>query len=369
MTTRLPVIGAAPADHAWLDAAIDDPTPPPRELIDAFARRVSYLRVSLTDRCNYRCTYCMPEAGVDLLPREEIATHEELERIVTAFVSLGVTRVRLTGGEPTIRKGVVDLVARLARIPGLRDLSMTTNGEHLIDLAAPLRAAGLSRLNVSIDSLDAERFRAITRRGNLARVLAGTELAAGLGFRAVKLNAVAVRGFNDGELGALCAWAWQHGITPRFIEQMPMSGGTLFVPGEFLPAAEIRAGIEAQLGIPGERLIPEIPDDSLVHQGGGPARYYTLPSRGPAARVGIISAVTEQFCDTCNRVRLDAIGRLHACLAYDDAISLRDAVRRGAPDAAIARLIGAVLLGKRRGHEFTETGCGAPSKAMVSMGG
>jgi len=348
---RLPLYGELPPSG-----------PVPRDLVDAFQRRVSYLRVSLTDRCNYRCTYCMPEHGVDVIPRAAVASAAELTEIVRAFVALGVRRVRLTGGEPTLRADLVDVVARLGALPGLDDLSLTSNGERLLELAEPLRRAGLHRLNISIDSLDAERFHRITRRGNLTRVLAGAERAATLGFRAVKLNAVAVRGFNDDELGSLTEWAWQRNITPRFIEQMPMAGGELFVPGEFLPAAEIRAALAQGLGE------PLSPDGAAgEHRGGGPARYYTTPSaRG---RLGIISAVTEQFCDDCNRVRLDAAGRLHACLAYDDATDLGAALRAGAGPDDLARAIAAGLVGKRRGHEFTIMGCGAPRKAMVSMGG
>lgn len=211
-------------------------TGPP--LIDPQARRVRYLRLSLTDRCNYRCTYCMPEEGVERLPRAELLTLEEIVAVVRAFAAWGVERVRLTGGEPTIRRGLVELVAALAAIP--IEVALTTNGARLAELAAPLRAAGLGGLTVSLDSLDPDRFARITRRGVLADVLAGLDAARAAGFAPIKLNTVAVRGFNDDELGALALWAWERDFVPRFIEVMPMAGGRLFVPGELMPAARTR---------------------------------------------------------------------------------------------------------------------------------
>ncbi len=361
---RLPVL---PGDAAVIDRA----EPAPHQLIDGFARRVTYLRVSLTDRCNYRCTYCMPDDGsYEVTPHEDVASASELASIISAFAATGVTRVRLTGGEPTLRRDLVDIVARVVAIPGITDVALSTNGERLLELAGPLRRAGLHRLNISIDTLDPVRFRAITRRGNLGRVLAGTELASSLGFRAIKLNAVALRGFNHDELPALTSWAWERGITPRFIEQMPMAGGRLFVPGEFLPAAEVRAILAASLGAPGEQLqILRADDDLGSHRGGGPARYYMLPSRNDDARVGIISPVTESFCDDCNRVRIDSAGRMHACLAFDDAVDLRSAVQAGTSPEDLGRAIAHALGDKRRGHEFTTLGCGAPKKAMIATGG
>jgi cyclic pyranopterin phosphate synthase len=348
----LPVIGRAAAEGGI-------------GLRDRQERTVDYLRVSLTDRCNYRCTYCMPAEGVALLPKPRILTFEELERIVRCFVSLGVRRVRLTGGEPTIRRELPALVARLAAIEGLDEIMMTTNGELLAELAQPLRDAGLSRLNISVDSLDPDRFRSITRRGDLGRVLAGVEAALAAGFP-VKINTVAIRGFNEDELGRLCSWAWSIGAVPRFIEIMPMSEGDLFVPGELLPAADIRAGIAA--AFPGARLVPA----RSALPGAGPARYLRLEGWGenPAhgREVGIISAITENFCDTCNRVRLNAIGELHSCLAYDDATDLRRALLLHGEEGVV-KAIAQTLGTKRDGHTFQSTGCGGPQKAMVSIGG
>jgi GTP 3',8-cyclase len=338
-------------------------------LQDPFARKVTYLRVSLTDRCNYRCTYCMPEAGVDLLPRDDVLSFEEIERVVRLFTRLGVRRVRLTGGEPTVRKDVVQVVERLARVPGIAEVVMTTNGHRLLELAAPFRRAGLYSLNVSVDTLDVDKFRAITRRGDLARVLAGIEAARAEGFP-VKINAVALKGFNDQEVGALCDWAWERRLLPRFIEWMPMSDGALFAPGSVLTAAEIRSLVEAHTGA---HLAPDEPPPGVT----GPARYWRVP--GTDHKVGIISALSEHFCDTCNRVRLTAVGQLHTCLAHDDATNLRAILRSGqsgqsgTTDAEVDDLLeGAIrdAVGiKRRGHEFTREGCGAPRKHMVSIGG
>ena len=327
-------------------------------LSDRFARRIEYLRVSLTDRCNYRCTYCMPEEGVELVPRADVLTFEELERLMRVFARLGVRRVRLTGGEPTVRKGVVDIVSRLARVPGIEELAMTTNGHLLTDLAVPLRAAGLGELNVSIDTLDRDRFRALTRRGDLDRVVAGIDAALAAGLE-VKLNAVALRGVNEEELADLCRFGWERGATPRFIEHMPMSGGEVYVPARHLGAAEIRHRIGQALGAP---VAPD-PDDAARPR--GPARYFAVAGR----RFGIISAMSEHFCATCNRVRLTATGDLHACLAFDDAVGLRDPLRAGASDEDLAAAIQSAADGKREGHQFQLGGGGAPRKHMVAIGG
>lgn len=331
-------------------------------LRDRQGRLIDYLRVSVTDRCNYRCTYCMPEDGVDHVDRADILSFEEIARIVAAFVRLGVRRVRLTGGEPTARRDLVQLAAMLGALPGLDDLALSTNGHLLADLAGPLRAAGVTRLNVSVDTLDAGRFARITRRGDLARVLAGLEAARGLGFKSIKVNAVAVKGFNDGELGALCAYAWERDFLPRFIEQMPMAGGGLFVPGELLPAVEIRALIEAAVG---SRLVP----DPTAAPGAGPARYLRVGD-GPFAGklVGVISPMTEHFCATCNRVRLAASGHMHTCLGHDDATDLRTPLITGGQEAVIAAIRDGVAA-KRDGHDFQLVGLGGPRKAMVQIGG
>jgi cyclic pyranopterin phosphate synthase len=331
-------------------------------LADGHARRISYLRVSLTDRCNYRCTYCMPGEEIAFLPRKEILTFEEIDRLVRLFVDLGVRRVRLTGGEPTVRAGVVDLVALLARITTADgqplELVMTSNGHLLGTLAAPLAAAGLRAINISIDTLDPDRFREVTRRGDLHAVLAGIDAAVAAGLR-VKLNAVALRGVNDAEIPDLCRYAWDRGAVPRFIEHMPMSDGMIYDVARELPAAEIRAIVERAFGV---ALEP-------ASRAGiaGPARYWRLAASD--RELGIISAMTEHFCADCNRVRLTAAGDLHACLGYDDALSLRNLLRAGASNEDITDAVRAAVSGKRVGHEFQRTGVGAPTKHMISIGG
>ncbi len=362
---HLPVLGHGLSDSPTSAA-------PLRAMQDGQNRPIVYVRISLTDRCNYRCTYCMPAEGVDLVKKTDILSFEEIELLVQALMHVGVRRVRLTGGEPTIRKDLVALVERLGRL-GLDDLSLSTNGERLAELAAPLRAAGLHRFNVSIDTLNPERFAQVTRRGHLDRVLAGLEAVRAAGFRHTKLNAVAMRGFNDDEVGDLCRYAFDRDFLPRFIELMPMSEGALFYPGTFLPAAELRQILVREFG-------PLLASDSSSGDpvpGVGPARSVFVRYRDKVRRVGLISAVTEPFCDTCNRVRLSATGELHACLAYDDAIDLRRILRSPElaslpPAARLEAVIAAAQAGltrKRDGHVFSATGCGGPQKHMVSIGG
>lgn len=335
---------------------------PADPLVDNFARRIRYLRVSVTDRCNYRCTYCMPEELGDQLvfePREAVLTFEELERLIGVFARLGVRKLRLTGGEPTVRKGIVELTTRVARVPGIEQVVMTSNGHLLRELAGPLAAAGVSTINISLDTLDAAKFHQLTGRGDLARVLAGVDAAVAAGMR-VKTNAVALHGVNDGELVALCAYAWSRGAVPRFIEHMPMSDGALYAPEAELSAAQIRRLLEAALG-------PLVATDASAGRDPGPARYWRVAATG--REVGIISAMTEHFCDDCNRLRLTATGSLHACLGHDDAISLRDVMRRGGSDDDVVRSIAAAVTGKRAGHVFERTGAGAPQKHMIGIGG
>lgn len=362
MTTirlHLPVL-----DEPEIVPAVAPSGPAPEDpLLDRFARRVRYLRISVTDRCNYRCSYCMPEdLGHELgfARRSAVLSFEEIERLATVFAGLGVRKLRLTGGEPTVRRGIVDLVRRLAAVPGIEQVVMTTNGHTLESLAAPLAAAGLAAVNVSLDTLDPARFRALTSRGELDRVLGGIAAATRAGLR-VKINAVALRHVNAGELVALCEYAWSVGAIPRFIEHMPMSEGQLYEAQAELPAAEIRASLEASLG----------PLEPAPRPTGdpGPARYWQMRGVEPARQVGIISAMTEHFCDDCNRLRLTAVGDLHACLGHDDAINLRDILRGGGADDDVVRAIAGAVTGKRRGHEFERTGAGGPRKHMIGIGG
>ena len=355
---RLPLVGSgrplaeaapAPSDDRRLGAG--DP------LVDRSGRVVRYLRVSVTDRCNYRCTYCMPE-DVTFRPRKDVLSFEEIAQIVRVFAQGGVRRVRLTGGEPTVRADLIELVAMLRSIEGIDELAMTTNGHLLAELAAPLARAGLGEVNVSLDTVDAARFREVTRRGDLARVIAGIDAARALGL-GVKLNAVALRGVVD-DAAALVAWAWDRDLVVRFIEHMPMSSGALYHDDEELTAAELRAQIAARFG--------SLEASDPIDKPRGPARYWHLAG-DPSRRFGIISAMTEHFCDTCNRVRLTSTGELHACLGHDDAISLRDIVRSGGTDDDLRAAIATALGAKRPGHEFARSGAGGPAKHMVSIGG
>jgi cyclic pyranopterin phosphate synthase len=335
-------------------------------LVDPSRRVIDYLRISVTDRCNYRCAYCMPEDGTAHVARADVLSFEEIAAIARAFVALGVRRLRLTGGEPTVRRDLPALAQMLRAIPGVDDLALSTNGHLLNELAAPLRAAGVDRLNVSLDTLDADRFRRVTGRGDLARVLAGLEAARAAGFSPIKINVVAIKGFNDDELDTLCAFAWERGFVPRFIEQMPMAEGRMYVEGALLSAAAIRDAVAA--AHPGARVVP----DEAPGPGAGPARYHRVVTGdeggGLVRRFGIISPMTEHFCDTCNRARLSAAGALHACLAHDDAVDLRGPLREGG-EAAVVQAIRAAISRKRDGHEFQLVGIGGPRKSMVQIGG
>ncbi|MES1205906.1 MAG: GTP 3',8-cyclase MoaA [Pseudomonadota bacterium] len=334
-------------------------------LVDPQQRRIDTLRVSVTDRCNYRCTYCMPDGGVAHGARQETLSFEEIATVVHLFVRLGVRRVRLTGGEPTVRRELPALVRLLRAIAGLEEIALSTNGHLLGPLAAPLRAAGVDRLNVSVDSLRADRFRQITGGGDLARVLEGLDAATRAGFSAIKINTVAIDGFNDDEIPALCRFAWSRGWVPRFIEEMPMAGGRTYLPGRCLSAAAIRARVAA--AEPGGAVVS---DDGGRDRGAGPARYFRLVGAGDAEvlRFGIISPMTEHFCDSCNRLRLSATGALHACLGHDDAVDLRSTLRAGDLDG-VERAIRGAVASKRPGHTFQLVGLGGPRKAMVQIGG
>lgn len=338
-------------------------------LVDLARRQVRYLRLSLTDRCNYRCVYCMPAEGAAVAPRGDLLDFDELVRTCRLFVDLGIRHVRLTGGEPLVRRDVVDLIGRIAAIDGIADLAMTTNAHLLAELAAPLRRAGLRRLNVSLDTLDPDRFASLTRGGDLQRVLDGLRAATDAGFRAIKLNAVVVRGRNEVDLAPLAAFAAEHGHVLRFIEYMPIGlddtwSGADGQGGGFLAAAEMKNNLVAH----GWRF-----DDAEVAPaagvvGGGPARYERVhhPEHG-ALDLGFITAVSDHFCATCNRVRVTATGVLRECLSAPGQLSLREAMRAGSSDAELVAMVQDALLGKVEGHRFA---VGEQTyEAMSSIGG
>jgi cyclic pyranopterin phosphate synthase len=337
-------------------------------LADPQGRAIDYLRISVTDRCNYRCSYCVPTEGVAHSARHDVLSFEEIAALVKVFVGLGIQRVRLTGGEPTVRRDLATLVRMLRAIDGLGEIALSTNGHLLTELAGPLRAAGVDRLNVSLDSLDPAKFERITRGGDLSRVLAGLEAARVAQFRSIKLNTVAIQGFNDDEVTAICRFAWERELVPRFIEEMPMADGRTYRPDACLSAAEIRARI-AEL----DPRASVVEDAGGSARGAGPARYFRLAEATgvasiPTRRFGIISPMTEHFCATCNRLRLSASGAVHACLGHDDAVDLRAPLRLGDLDGVRAAIRRA-LAGKRDGHTFQLIGLGGPRKAMVQIGG
>ncbi|HEY8429663.1 MAG TPA: GTP 3',8-cyclase MoaA [Sandaracinaceae bacterium] len=329
-------------------------------LTDGRGRAYTYLRLSVTDRCNLACVYCMPPGGEDEHAlRPELLTFEEAVRLVSICARGGVRRVRFTGGEPLVRRDVVRLVAMVRRETPVDELVMTTNAVRLAELAQPLAAAGLDGVNVSIDSLDPDRFRAITRGGELGPVLAGIHAAIEAGLD-VKINVVALGGVNDDELGRLVDFAWELGATPRFIELMPI-GEAARLPGErFLSAARILERLGARV----DRASAAASD-----AGRGPARYVRAAD-GSGRRVGFITAVSDEFCGTCNRLRISAKGDLRACLADRRAVSLRDAMRAGADDLDLAWAVHCALGTKDAGHHFGDRGtCEHEHVAMSLIGG
>ncbi|MFN3370621.1 MAG: GTP 3',8-cyclase MoaA [Sphingomonadaceae bacterium] len=310
----------------------------PRPLIDGFGRRVSYVRLSVTDRCDFRCAYCMP-LDMEFLPKHEVLTLEELDQVGSAFVARGVTRIRLTGGEPLVRKGFMDLVGRLARHigHGLEELTLTTNGSQLARFAEPLAAAGIRRVNVSLDSLRPERFRAITRRGELGPVLDGIAAARAAGL-AIKINMVALKGLNEEEIEPMADWCAAQGFDLTFIETMPMGLVEEDRTDRYLPLTQVRARLSRRW------TLVDSPERT-----GGPARYVRVAETGQ--RLGFITPLTHNFCESCNRVRVTATGTLFMCLGQADRVELRDVLRAGGPAALDAALDEAMRL-KPRGHDF-----------------
>ncbi len=330
--------------------------------MDPFRRRIRYLRVSVTDRCNFRCAYCMPAEGFPQVSRAELMTLEELGDFVSLMAELGVERVRITGGEPLVRRGVVDLVARVASLPGIRQVAMTTNGHLLERYAAELYSAGLRGLNVSLDTFDARRFAEITRGGSLADVLDGCAAATDAGFRDIRINAVAVRGLNDDTLADFARRCWDEGWLPRFIELMPVGGLDYQATDQSVPTDEIVAALASELSMRADGR----PNDSIPR---GPASYWTVTS-GPYAgrRVGIISPMTDHgFCEACNRARLTSRGGLRACLANDDEVSILQAVRAGADRATLSALVREAVDGKLAAHQMRADF--VPLSVMTGIGG
>jgi len=328
-------------------------------LVDGFGRTVTYLRLSVTDRCDLRCVYCMAE-HMTFLPKAEVLTLEELDRLATAFVGLGVRKLRITGGEPLVRKGMMGLIENLSRhvkSGALDELTLTTNGTRLTEFAAPLAAAGVRRINVSMDTLKPDLFRTLTRGGDLAKVIAGIDaaLAAGL---AVKINAVALKGDNADELPELIRWAHARGCGATLIETMPMGEVDVDRTAEFISLKDVRAELESFWTL-----------TDLDVTTGGPARYVDVAETG--GRLGFITPLSHNFCEACNRVRLTCTGTLHTCLGREDASDLRAVIRAGASDADLADAIRLAVDAKPKGHDFHIARELAPSvsRHMSTTGG
>jgi len=330
-------------------------------LIDPFARPISYLRVSVTDRCDFRCTYCMTE-HMQFLPKKDLLTLEELDRLASAFIGLGVEKLRITGGEPLVRRDILTFFRAMARhldSGALRELTLTTNGSQLARFAADLAAIGVRRVNVSLDTLEADKFQAITRWGRLPQVLDGIAAAkaAGMG---VKINAVALKGFNEDELFSLLDWCAGEGHDLTFIEVMPMGEmGEEMRLDQYWPLRDLRARLAERF------TLTDLPDRT-----GGPARYVRIGETGQ--KVGFITPLTHNFCESCNRVRVTCTGELFMCLGQEDKADLRAALRGSADDAPLQAAIRAAIARKPKGHDFDysrQRVAGQMSRTMSHTGG
>ncbi|MBG0816845.1 GTP 3',8-cyclase MoaA [Planomonospora sp. ID82291] len=328
-------------------------------LRDSFGRVATDLRVSLTDRCNLRCSYCMPPEGLDWLPKPELLTAEEIVRLVAIGVErLGLTEVRYTGGEPLLRRELVDIVARTTALAPRPQVSLTTNGIGLARLAGPLAAAGLDRVNVSLDTLDRETFAKLAHRDRLADVLEGLAAAEAAGLRPVKINAVLMRGVNDHEAVPLLRYCLDKGYELRFIEQMPLDAQHGWRRENMITADEILATLQASFGLT---------DADPAERGSAPAELF-LVDGGPA-RVGVIGSVTRPFCGACDRVRLTADGQIRNCLFATDESDLRAAMRSGASDDELAERWLAAVRTKKAGHGIDDPAFLQPSRPMSAIGG
>jgi cyclic pyranopterin phosphate synthase len=353
------------------------------ELRDSHGRVMRDLRVSITDRCNFRCLYCLPETEeaanfyrskwdavrnpqpaaltpirYDWKPRSHLLSYEEMERVVRIGLSLGIQKVRLTGGEPLLRRDVPELVRRLHALPGVQDLAMTTNGFLFARQAAALRSAGLHRVSFSLDSLDPENFRKLTGRDGLQEVLHSLTLARQLGFHPVKLNAVVIRGLNDHELEALAAFAHDQDLSFRFIEFMPLDSSRAWQRDLVVPAREILARLRAAYGL--------VPIDSTAHPSETARRYAFPDGRG---EIGLIAPVSEPFCGHCNRLRLTADGKLRTCLFSLEEHDLKPLLRGDASDDAIAQRLIEIVRGKEAGHRIGQPDFVQPARTMSCIGG
>jgi cyclic pyranopterin phosphate synthase len=309
-------------------------------MTDPFGRDISYLRVSVTDRCDFRCVYCMAE-DMTFLPKREVLSLEELDRLCSAFIGKGVRRLRLTGGEPLVRKGIMGLIRSLSRhlqAGALDELTLTTNGSQLARYASELADAGVRRLNVSVDTLDADRFRAITRWGDLPKVMEGIKAAKAAGL-SIKINMVALKGINEDEIIPMLQWAHGEGHDLTLIETMPMGEIDGDRTDQYLPLSEVRARLSERFTLTG-----------IPYKTGGPARYMQIEETG--GRIGFITPMTHNFCESCNRVRITCTGMLYMCLGQDDSADLRAPLRASEGDELLSRTIDEAIGRKPKGHDF-----------------
>jgi len=321
---------------------------------DNFGREINYLRLSVTDRCNFRCQYCMPEEGIEKVSHEDILSYEEILKLIKAAANLGIDKVRLTGGEPLTRKGIPDLVEMISEVKGIEDLSMTTNGARLGEFAEDLAESGLDRVNISLDSVDPELFTKITRGGELNSVLSGIEAAENAGLNPVKLNTVIMKGLNDSEVNSLVEYAVSQDVVLRFIELMPM-GEAADMAVDPTPLDEVRQEVEREWEL----------KKVSGPRGNGPAEYYRVKRGSEAGRIGFIFPISHNFCDNCNRIRVTSRGNVRPCLARDEQYELN--VEKGTTVASLQDQLREVITKKPHGHRWEEEQ--ATAGEMSEIGG
>ena len=326
---------------------------------DRFGREIDYLRISVIDHCNLRCVYCMPLRGLTFVPAPDLLTAAEIETVARAAVSIGFRKFRLTGGEPTLRADIVDIVARIAAIPGVQDVAMTSNAVLLPQLAGPLRAAGLTRINIHVDTFDPERLKKIMRFGNLEEIEAGIAAAEAAGLRPIKINVVVTRDYNDMDVADVARRALHRGWQVRFIELMPLGGGDTarVALSQFVPSRETRQRIEAELGP-----LEPVPNAHAADE----SRNFRVA--GGEGTIGFISPVSEPYCGTCNRMRLTADGKFHLCLLNDNEMDVRKALRAGGGVPAAAAILARAVGAKPTGHRLDE-GVSTEERQMFQIGG
>jgi cyclic pyranopterin phosphate synthase len=326
-------------------------------LLDPFRRKINYLRISITDRCNLRCRYCMPEEGISIIPHGEILTYEEILRVVRVFGAEGISKVRLTGGEPLVRKGIVNFVSRLSQIGEIRDLSLTTNGILLKELAQDLKDAGLKRINISLDSLRKDRFFQITRKDQFEKVWAGIEEALRVGLSPLKINMVAIRGLNEDEIESFARLTLHLPLIVRYIEYMPSGNGEEWRESDLLTIPQIMGHLES-VG----RLIPVASD-----RWDGPARRFRI--EGSLGEIGLIGAVSSHFCDDCNRLRLTPDGKIRTCLFSDEEIDVKGLLRNGGSDQDLKEQLFVALRKKPERHSINTHQFKKCQRNMSAIGG